>query len=141
MYLSIYHLSVYIYPSIHPSIHLSIITYLSFYIYFGLFILSLLICFSTSVSTLQTPSVFLSVYIQCVVLLLGNTHNILSQHTFCQQSAPKHQNINMSTALNTVHTCPYTYQKLRHVVLYLYPPGSFCKHFSSLHLNVCYLLL
>jgi hypothetical protein len=40
------------------------------------FILSLLICLFTSLSTLQSTSVFLSVYIHRVVLLLGIIYNI-----------------------------------------------------------------
>ena len=91
-------LSIYlcVYLWIHPSTHSSIITYPSIYIYLYPFILSLHIRLSTSLSNHQSTPVLLSVYTKCVVLLLGNMYNISTQYTFCQQSTPQHQYINMS---------------------------------------------
>ena len=80
--------------------------YLSHYIYLYPFILSLHISLSTSLSTHQSTPLFLSVYTQCVALLLGNMYKISTRYTFCQQSTPKHQNIHVSTTLNTVTRVP-----------------------------------
>jgi len=126
MYLSIYHLSIYlcVYLSIHPSTHSSIITYPSIYIYLYPFILSLHIRLSTSLSTHQSTPVLLSVYTQCVVLLLGNMYNISTYEHSTHSVNSLHLNTNISTCpppspLNTVtrvltrtrnsDTCPCIY--------------------------------
>jgi hypothetical protein len=128
---------------IYPSICLSIHHYVSVYLYLFASIHFLSTCL-TFYSFIY-PSIYLRVSL-CLHLSIPtqnlNFFYLLActtfekQHTFCQQSTPKQQNSNMSTARNTV-TRVLTSIRNWHVTLYLYPPGSFRKYFSSLHFTVC----